>query len=144
MSEWVCRLVHSHASVCKGCQKPTISSTAGVIQYAALQVNVKGVDSQSAGTPGMGTNTHTHTQMEPLYMPSDSKCTLFVGCLCLCSLFRSCSTQRQLWCLTKGFPLVFCVCVSVCLCIWSLKGSNPLSVAGLYPGHIRTQVSQAF
>lgn len=37
-----------------------------------------------------------------------------------CSLFWSCSTQHQLWCLTKEFPLVSClyewVCVCVCVC----------------------------
>lgn len=38
--------------------------------------------------------------------------------------------------------LCLCASVCVCLCMRSQKGSNLLSLA--YPGHIRTQASQAF
>ena len=73
----------------------------------------------------MGTNTHTdrhrqtHCHMAIIHFHSykvHSVHRMFTAC----SLFWSCSTQHQLWCLTKEFPLVSClyewVCVCACAC----------------------------
>lgn len=74
-------------------------------------------------------HTHTHTVIAIIHFHSYKVHTvhkLFTACC----LFWSCSTQHQLWCLTKVFPLVFCLCVCVyvwCVCLRSQEGSNWLS-----------------
>lgn len=85
-------------------------------------------DSLTAGAPGMKAKPNMHMVIDILRLHWYRVHPPFHWLFTARFLFWSCSSQIQLWCLTKEFPLVFwCVWLCLCACVWSQEGYNRLS-----------------